>query len=129
MPKAGEVKNMPTSFYNTKELKHIRRKLRKTSTPAELSLWKYLRNGRLQGRKFRRQYSIGKYILDFYCPQERIAIELDGEVHHTDKIYEHDVIRDRFLKEQNIILIRFENHLVFDQLEFVLNTVKKQFKE
>ena len=65
------------------ELKTFRRELRHNLTPAEAALWKMIRGSRLDGRKFRRQHSVGLYILDFYCPAEKLAVELDGQVHSS----------------------------------------------
>ena len=70
-------------IHNRKYLKEIRRILRKNLTPAEALLWKALQKSQLDGKKFRRQHSVGNYILDFYCPAEKIAIELDGMPHFS----------------------------------------------
>jgi very-short-patch-repair endonuclease len=69
---------MPRQVNNRPELKQIRRELRHNLTPAEATLWRCLQNKQLAGRKFRRQHSVGSYVLDFYCPSEMLAIELDG---------------------------------------------------
>lgn len=119
---------MPTSFYNKSQFKQTRRLLRKNQTEAEASLWKYLRNGNLKGRKFRRQFSIGNYILDFYCSHEKLGIELDGEVHYADQIYERDIQRTQWLKDNGIRIIRFENKEIYQSLEFVLKTITSYFK-
>ena len=66
-------------------------------TTAEATLWKVLKNGSLQNRKFRRQHSIGKYIVDFYCPAEQLIIELDGEVHNDPMRSSADAERDQNL--------------------------------
>jgi very-short-patch-repair endonuclease len=79
----------------------------------------------VNGKKFRRQYSIGNYIVDFYCPEKRLAIELDGQVHQSDVVYVHDLEKDAFLKSQNITLLRFENRLIFENLEWVIGKIKK----
>src|SRR3989338_5983072 len=68
--------HMYDTVFNKKEFKESRKALRKTLTPAEAALWQYLKTGKLKERKFRRQVSIGKYIVDFYCPQENLVIEL-----------------------------------------------------
>ena len=65
-------------------LKTFRKELRSNLTPAEAKLWTYLKNKKLGGRRFRRQHSVGGYILDFYCPTEKLAIELDGQGHLHD---------------------------------------------
>ena len=98
---------------NTPELKEFRRNLRNNLTPE------------LEGRKFRRQFSIGKYILDFYCFEEKLAIELDGNEHYSDAGYELDIQRDAFLKKLGIRVLRFENDDVFKNLEEVLDKIKK----
>jgi very-short-patch-repair endonuclease len=67
------------NLFNRKGLKSFRSSLRKRSTSAEVALWELLRSKQLDGRKFRRQYSIGSYIVDFCCPSEKLVIELDGD--------------------------------------------------
>jgi very-short-patch-repair endonuclease len=65
--------------HNSPILKPVRKKLRKNLTPAEARMWSYLKSAQFNGLKFRRQHSIGPYIVDFYCPALRLALELDGE--------------------------------------------------
>ena len=81
----------------------------KTPHRRERRLWSLLRKRQLQGRKFRRQYSIGPYIVDFYCPDEHLAVELDGEVHNEPVRHDYDTKRERFLKEKGLQVVRFEN--------------------
>ena len=73
----------PKKIHNRKYLEKFRKKLRSNLTPAEAVLWSSLQRKQLEGRKFRRQHSIGNYIADFYCPSERIVVELDGAGHFT----------------------------------------------
>jgi len=73
-------------IFNRKNLKPRRKELRNNPTKAEAFLWRYLKNNQLEGRKFRRQTSIKSFIVDFYCPQENLVIELDGEVHFDDEV-------------------------------------------
>ncbi|MEQ8238110.1 MAG: DUF559 domain-containing protein [Cyclobacteriaceae bacterium] len=82
---------------------------------------------KLEGRKFRRQHSVANYILDFYCPSEKLAIELDGEYHNTITQAEYDHERDLFLNHCGIKVLRFENKEVFNHPEAVLENVKKEF--
>jgi len=112
-------------IYNRKILKSIRKKLRNNSTKAEKTLWIFLKNKKLNDRKFRRQHSIGNYIVDFYCPKEKIAIELDGELHLYDKVHKQDVKKEKFLNSFGIRVIRFENKQVFDNLEEVIKAIQK----
>jgi very-short-patch-repair endonuclease len=114
-------------IYNLKEYKFFRQTLRRHLTPAEAKLWTYLKNSQLDGRKFRRQHSIGKYILDFYCPSERLAIELDGEVHFNIAAIEYDAERSKYLMQLGIKIIRFENQMVFQQYDYVMETIMSEF--
>src|SRR3989344_9640489 len=107
-------------IYNHIKLKSRRKQLRNNLTVSEASLWKYLKGRRFHNKKFRRQYSIGNYIVDFYCPEEKLVIELDGEVHKDDKIFIRDQEKMQFFSELGITTLRFENRLVFEYLEKVL---------
>jgi len=112
--------------HNKKTLKEIRKYLRNHGTPAEAYLWKYLQHSKLDGRKFRRQHSVGNYVVDFFCFQEMLAVELDGELHNQS--IEEDVLRDNILKAEGIIVLRFENRFVFEHTDFVLEEIKNNFK-
>lgn len=105
-------------------LKNNRRNLRQQLTPAEARLWSYLQSSQL-GKKFRRQHSIGYYILDFYCPKKKLAIELDGSPHDTEEGYKNDQERTCYLENKGIKVIRFENKEVINNLEGVLTEIKK----
>jgi very-short-patch-repair endonuclease len=120
---------MPTTLHNIKYLKDTRRHLRRNMTEAELILWSVLKNKKLCGKKFRRQHSIGCYITDFYCPSERLVIELDGQHHYTPEGIEKDSERDEHLKLMNIVVLRFENKQVKENLTEVLKTIKNHFKK
>jgi very-short-patch-repair endonuclease len=115
--------------YNKKTLEANRKKLRNNLTPAEAALWELIKNKKLDGRKFRRQHSIGNFILDFYCPEEKLAIELDGEDHYWDEGMKRDKIKTSYIKSHGIEILRFENMLVFKDQEFVLNTIKTKFRD
>jgi very-short-patch-repair endonuclease len=119
---------MPEQINNKKILEPYRKTLRKNLTPAEAFLWRLLKNSQLENRKFRRQHSIGNYILDFYCPSEKLAIELDGAFHFTDEGIAYDTIRTECINSFNIKVIRFENKLVFDNTTWVLDEIKSNFR-
>jgi very-short-patch-repair endonuclease len=116
-------------LHNRNYLKDYRRELRNNLTPAEAELWKHLKNGQLNDRKFRRQHSIGNYILDFYCPSERLAVELDGQVHNSAIAEHFDYERDNILKELGIKVLRFENKDVFENLSAVLQEISSNFSK
>ncbi|WP_255481279.1 endonuclease domain-containing protein [Pontibacter sp. Tf4] len=110
-------------------MKENRKRLRSSLTSAEAELWKHLKNGNLEGRKFRRQHSIGNYIADFYCPAEQLVIELDGQV-HMNSVAEHaDQERDQYMKRLNIKVLRFENKDVFEKLSAVLQEISNCFSK
>jgi very-short-patch-repair endonuclease len=112
---------------NLPELKGFRKELRSSLTPAEARLWTMLKGSSLRGRKFRRQHSLSGYIFDFYCPAEKLAVELDGEVHFNERAAEYDYQRKLFLKYFGILVLRFENRLVFEEPEYVLDRIKERF--
>jgi len=112
---------------NLPQLKTFRKQLRENLTPAEARLWTMLKGSQLQGRKFRRQHSFSGYILDFYCSSEKLGIELDGAVHFTERTAQYDYERKLFLEYFGIKVLRFENKLVFDEPEFVLDRIQNYF--
>ena len=129
---SGFHKTEPTykqgnSVMNLPQLKTFRQQLRSNMTPAEAQLWENLKQKKLEGRKFRRQQSVGNYILDFYCPSEKLAIELDGEAHNNESAEEYDHERTLFLNQFGIKVIRFENKLVFERLDAVLEAISEEF--
>ncbi len=111
---------------NRPELNKKRKYLRNNSTPAECELWNYLKGKRICNLKFRRQHSISNYILDFYCPQLKLAIELDGEYHVYNE--EYDILRDKKLNILGITTLRYENLMVFEHPDVIIEDVQ-QFYE
>ncbi len=116
-----------TTLNNLPHKKDERRTLRNNLTTAEAMLWNRLKNSQLNGRKFRRQHSIGEFILDFYCPQEKLAVELDGAGHFTISGNLHDAARTDYLNSVGIRVVRFENKFIWSALENVLQTIKSSF--
>jgi very-short-patch-repair endonuclease len=116
------------NLFNKKNLKFFRSSLSSRSTSAEAELWNILKSKKLDGIKFRRQYSIGSYIIDFCCPSEKILIELDGDPHGEYHKIEEDKKRDQYLEGLGFSILRFENRLVFQEPEFVKNEIRKTFK-
>ena len=111
-------------IFNWKSNKKIRRKLRNNMPDAEVLLWSELQNKQLKGLKFRRQQGIGPYVVDFYCPEFKLAIELDGDSHFNDeKIYKHDQKRQKYIESFGIKFLRFTNENVYKNLGFVLSEI------
>jgi len=108
------------------DLLQFARSLRQQQTDAERLLWRLLRNRRLDGCKFRRQYPLGRYILDFYCSSKRLAIELDGGGHTEEPQANHDAERTVYLQGQGIRVLRFWDADVLLRLEAVLGEIWNQ---
>jgi len=123
----SDTRELKEKINNLPYLKTFRKDLRNNLTPAEAKFWKVVQNKNFEGRKFRRQHSVGNYILDFYCPSEKLAIELDGEVHFNDSAREYDYERKLFLEHYGIKVLRFENKRVFEDLEWMLDVIKSNF--
>ena len=110
-------------LYNNKILRDRRRDLRNSQTKEEKILWEKLKNKQLGGFKFIRQYSVGPYILDFYCSKLRLAIELDGNQHRTISALLYDKERESYLHALDIQTIRFWNSDVDRDIEKVISRI------
>lgn len=105
-----------------------RRELRRNQTKAEEILWEEIRARKL-GIKFRRQYGIGPYILDFYAPSIKLAIEVDGGIHLKKEVQIKDRNRDAFLKKQGVHILRFKNQEIEKDLNKNLLSMKDKIEE
>jgi very-short-patch-repair endonuclease len=102
-----------------KETVKLARKLRAEMTPPEIALWQALRK-RPGGHKFRRQHPAGIYVLDFFCANARLAIEVDGRAHDAASVIAKDAARSRFLRENGIATTRIPAKLVLEDIEAVV---------
>ena len=109
-------------------MKPFRRKLRKNMTAAEVALWLMIKNKQLDGERFLRQYSIGHFVVDFYCPKYKLAVELDGEVHFTEEAAAYDAKRTAYLNSVGVQVVRFENFEVFQYPMRTLDEIRKYLK-
>jgi very-short-patch-repair endonuclease len=100
-----------------------RRDLRRHATDAEAALWSELRDRRLAGFKFRRQHPCGPYILDFYCAEAALAIELDGGQHYEEAVAAYDEERTAFVRWRGIEVLRFPNDVIFTERLGVLEAI------
>ncbi|MDI6763359.1 MAG: endonuclease domain-containing protein [Thermodesulfobacteriota bacterium] len=100
------------------------RNLRKKQSDAEKKLWEVLRNRQLKGAKFRRQFPVGRYILDFYCPEYRLGIEADGGQHYEDKGRQKDGLRTRELNELGVKIVRFSDREILTNIDGVYETIQ-----
>lgn len=110
-------------LYNDIRIKQRRRDLRNFATEAEQRLWFALRKSSLAGFKFRRQYGVGRYIIDFYCPARRLAVEVDGGQHYEPENLKYDEERTAYLHIHDIRVVRVTNAEVIGELEAVLEKI------
>jgi len=97
------------------------RQLRQHLTPAEQTLWQALQNRQLNGLRFRCQHPVGAFIVDFYCPQCRLVVEVDGEIHNQQ--VEYDTARTIQLNQFGYRVVRFSNQDVLTHLDDVLRQI------
>ncbi|MFA6273767.1 MAG: endonuclease domain-containing protein [Candidatus Paceibacterota bacterium] len=113
-----------TLLKNKSRLLPRRRELRKNQTKQEEILWQYIRNRKL-GVKFKRQYSVGGYVLDFYCPEFKLVIEIDGNQHSKKEEVLYDEERTNFLKILGCNVLRFKNIEIEKNIEKVLSRIRE----
>lgn len=101
------------------------RELRQESTEAEKLLWTELRNRKLNGLKFRRQHPLDKFIVDFYCNEKKLVVEVDGDVHDENINKEYDEARTVMLAGLNITVLRFKNEEVITNVKDVLKKISE----
>jgi very-short-patch-repair endonuclease len=107
---------------STEQIREAARAMRTHMTPAEMALWTAIRRGGLDGISFRRQHALGRFVLDFYAPRHKLAIEVDGAVHETQQ--ERDAERTEALAERGIRVIRFSNVDVEANVQHVLERIR-----
>ncbi len=117
---------MNERIYNRKEMKERRQELRRAMTPAERILWQSLR-GEQFGVKFRSQFSVGPFILDFYCPRLKLALELDGPSHEGAE--EYDRVRQEDIEALGIVFLRFSNQEIYRNRIGVLELIAARVAE
>ena len=109
-------------IFNKIEYKQRRQELRNNMTEPEKRLWSILSNNKL-GVKFRRQHGIGHYIVDFYCPELKLIIEVDGESHFSDDAQAYDKIRGAYMLGLGLTTIRYHNHDVVHNIEAIYQSI------
>lgn len=109
--------------FNRIEAKKVRQYLRRNTTPAEKRLWSKLRRSNLNGLKFRRQCGIGKYVFDFYCPEFKLAIEVDGDVHGEAIQIIKDMEKELYATQLGVTVLRFTNGQILESMDCVLEKI------
>ena len=110
-------------IYNRTENLDTRRNLRRNAPPAEVILWQKLRGGQITSAKFRRQYSVGRFVLDFYCAEVKLGIELDGASHEDEAAQSYDSARQAAIEALGITVLRFTNEQVYGQLGVIVENI------
>jgi|SRR6185312_8596568 len=105
------------------------RALRKDDTWAEKLLWRWLRDRRFNGYKFRRQHPLGDYYLDFFCEEAELNIELDGSQHGFPEAVKHDKEREKFLKSRGIKTLRFWNSQLRRDARWIRDTIFEELQK
>ena len=113
-----------TELFNQKSQTSLRKKLRKDNPSAEYLLWMHLRKKQL-GFRFRRQYGIGTFVVDFYCPKARLVIEVDGDTHYQkQESDQYDVERQGYIESKGLKVLRFTNLDVYRNMEGVIQVIR-----
>ena len=118
-----------TEIFNRQTEKEARRKLRKSLPPAEIILWSKLKHRQICSQKFRRQFSVGPFVVDFYCPTLKLAIEIDGDSHFQLGEQNKDRQRQRHIESFGVQFLRFRNNVVRENLRGVLEAIQWKVQE
>ena len=125
----GEILNQDGDVARTRRsILKAARELRQSMTPAEKILWSRLRGRKLGGFKFYRQVPIDRYIVDFYCPEKKLVVEVDGSIHDEEDMLENDEFREKCFRNKGLRIIRFRNAEMFRNLNDVCNRIDQMCK-
>lgn len=117
-------------IYNQRRQKDLRRELRKDQSSVERLLWSRLRNRQLLDFKFRRQYGIGAFVVDYCCPDCKLVIEADGDSHYlTEAVVKRDMERQKYIEDLGFIVLRFTNKEIIDNIDGVLEVILRYLKK
>ena len=114
-----------TKLYNKTSEKDKRQSLRNNTSPAEQLVWARLKGKQIENCKFRRQYSVGAFVVDFYAVEIKLAIEIDGDIHFTDGAEVADRERQSFIESSGIRFLRFTNRQVYEELDAVIEAISQ----
>ncbi|MEL6938272.1 MAG: endonuclease domain-containing protein [Cyanobacteria bacterium J06598_1] len=117
-----------TRIFNRNSETEKRQYLRAQAPQAEKLLWNRLRRRQIAGVKFRRQYSVERFVLDFYAPQRKLAIEIDGPTHMSAAAKDYDKYRQSFIERLDIQFLRFTNQEIYQNIEGVVLTIHQQIR-
>ena len=118
-----------TDIFNKANQKQKRRFLRNNMPKAEAVVWTYIKNKQILGQRFLRQYSIGSYVVDFYCPKLRLVVEIDGPSHLINDAAEYDSDRQKTIETLGLHFLRFRNDEVYEGIADVINRIENRVDE
>ena len=107
----------------------MRKDAHKRGTPAEAVVWKLLQRRQLEGRRFVRQQTFGPYVLDFFCPEEQLVVEVEGTAQGTAAVPAAIEARDEYLREHGLTVLRFDNRAIYQDEEGMLEKIRSHFSE
>jgi len=117
-----------TKHYNKSSQTDKRRKLRQNQTNAEELVWRFLRNRQMLEYKFKRQYSVDHFVIDFYCPELKLAVEIDGGTHNNPEQKKKDIGRQKYLEAFNIKFVRIKDDEFFGNPNKAFNKIERAIK-
>jgi len=129
MAKLTGREEYPIYFGAKPELLRIAGELRKNMTVAEQMLWQKLRNRQVSGYRFRRQHPVRDVVVDFFCYQAMLFVEIDGKVHDTSYKEERDIERTKILKMLGLRELRFRNEEVINDIENVIRRIEAELSK
>jgi len=118
-----------TKHFNKSSETLKRRKLRQNQTEAEKLIWRFLRNRQLLGHKFKRQYSVDHFVIDFYCPELKLAVEADGATHNESGSKEYDIRREKYLKKFGVSFLRIKDEELFGNPNKAFAKIEEAIKQ
>lgn len=117
----GAVAEVMTKVFNCHTRKGTRKELRNNLTKGEIILWQHLKGSQLGGFKFRRQQSISDFVVDFYCPEIKLAVEIDGQTHEVEEVFIRDQWRQRIIEKEKVVFKRYTSSDIFNNLKHILD--------
>ena len=112
-----------TRVFNKRSQILKRKTLRRNAPQQEGILWQYVKNRKINNQKFKRQYSIGRYVVDFYCPALKLVIVIDGDYHLQESVKKYDTERQNFMESMDINCLRFSNRDIEENIDVVINKI------
>jgi very-short-patch-repair endonuclease len=128
MVKLRGTETYPIYFGARPEILRIAGDLRRNMTKVEKLLWEQLRQRKIDGYRFRRQHPLNEFIVDFFCYEAMLVIELDGDVHDSDFQAERDLERTKILNQLGLTILRFSNKEVHQNITQVISTIREKIK-